>query len=87
MEYIKEPLTTCSVIKMKRLSLKINGMHCISCERLLNEMIGELPGVQSAKFSFEKGEGMVSYDTTLVDERKIIQEITTNGYTAKKAAN
>ncbi len=35
--------------------LKVSGMHCPSCEILLADALGEIPGIQSVQAHFKAG--------------------------------
>jgi Cu+-exporting ATPase len=35
--------------------LKVTGMHCSSCEMILKDVLGELPGVKSVKADAKAG--------------------------------
>lgn len=67
---------------MKKIKLKISGMHCTSCAMNID---GELEdaGVKSANTSFAKQICEVQYDEKLFNESKIIEIIKKAGYTAK----
>ncbi|MDE1798528.1 MAG: cation transporter [Candidatus Micrarchaeota archaeon] len=40
--------------------LKVSGMHCSSCEMLIADALGEIPGVKSARADAKSGR--VSFD-------------------------
>ena len=54
---------------MAKISFKVKGMHCPSCEKLLQMELGGLPGITSVKADWKSGavalEG-VSIDTAVV---------------------
>lgn len=60
-------------------SLKVKGMHCHSCERLLTMAIEDLYNVSVKSISYEKGEVEIEYEDEAQIEKvkKIIKE---NGY-------
>ncbi|MBS3128106.1 heavy-metal-associated domain-containing protein [Candidatus Woesearchaeota archaeon] len=63
--------------------LKIQGMHCKSCEALIQDALSELPGFITAKISAAKGEAVIEFDekqTSLDTIKKIIQK---EGYKVK----
>lgn len=41
---------------MKTKKIYITGMHCVSCEKLLETELAEVPGVASVKVSYKRGE-------------------------------
>lgn len=40
---------------MAKIELDVKGMHCKSCEVLLADVVGELPGIASARADTKKG--------------------------------
>ncbi|MDP3997684.1 MAG: heavy metal translocating P-type ATPase [bacterium] len=64
------------------LRLKIDGMHCQSCEQLISEMIKEVPGVRTAIVSFKDNEAQVSYDDAVASSQNIIKSVGDAGYRA-----
>jgi copper chaperone CopZ len=59
-------------------SLKIEGMHCRSCEIILEEMMEEA-GV-TAEASHEKGEIKLDFDDKKIDLNQIKKMIMNEGY-------
>lgn len=43
----------------------ITGMHCASCKELIEEVCGELPGVQSCTVDASTGVARVEHDGSL----------------------
>ncbi len=61
-------------------TLKVKGMHCKSCNMLLEDSVGEIHGVGGVKADFEKGQVRVKYgDEALLS--KIKGAIEKEGYT------
>lgn len=67
---------------MNNLKLNIKGMHCQSCERLIGEMIKEVPGVASAAVSFKDQAAEVSYDESQTGVPQIVKAVREAGYEA-----
>lgn len=66
------------VVEMKKENLKVSGMHCPSCEKLLQMDIGDISGVKSVKADHKKGTvevGGEKFDSSAV--KKVIEQ---NGY-------
>lgn len=63
-------------------TLKVSGMHCRSCETLLEESLSEVGGVKSAKADSRKGSVTVSVenDAALEAAKK---KIAAEGYSVK----
>jgi len=70
----------------KRLRIEIEGMHCTSCEKLLNEGIKELAGVLESRVSFENKNASVLYDPTKTKREDILTVIEKEGYKTKIAS-
>lgn len=63
-----------------KLKLKIEGMHCTSCEKIIKQEVSDLPGVLATEISFEKKSGVISYNTDIIDSKKILDAINKEGY-------
>ena len=64
-----------------KLTLKIKGMHCKSCEILIQDSLEEL-GVKS-KADHKKGAVEVEFDNNKISQDKIKQAIEKEGYKIK----
>ena len=67
---------------MNTYKFKAEGMHCQSCEILVKEELGELPGVSEVTVDHTTGEGSLSLDESLSSQDDIIAAIKNAGYTA-----
>ncbi|MCX6759724.1 MAG: heavy-metal-associated domain-containing protein, partial [Candidatus Nealsonbacteria bacterium] len=47
---------------MKETSYSVKGMHCASCELLIEKKILELKGIKSVEAKTSKGEVFISYE-------------------------
>ena len=63
---------------MPRHSFKVKGMHCPSCEKLLQMDIGDLPGIKSVKANWKAGTVEVEGDK--VDAGAVKRAIAGAGY-------
>jgi sulfite exporter TauE/SafE/copper chaperone CopZ len=65
---------------LKKIRLKIHGMHCASCEVLIENKFKEIPGVQNVKTNYVSGKAKVycSRSPSLDEFQKMIAEY---GYT------
>ena len=68
---------------MKKIILKIDGMHCQSCEKIITMELSELGGVSSIKIDSIAGTGELEIDNNLVSEQTILQTIEKAGYKAE----
>jgi Cu+-exporting ATPase len=66
---------------MKKLKLKIEGMHCSSCAMNIDFGLEDL-GVKSAKTSYAKQETEIEFDEEKIKPQKIIEQIKKTGYKA-----
>ena len=57
---------------MKKISLKIEGMHCEGCSNRLTRVLENLDGVNSANVSLENKKADIEYneDTLNIEEMK-----------------
>ena len=63
--------------------LIVRGMHCMSCKNLIEEDLGDLPGVKSVLVDLYGGRAHVEYDEELVTPKILVQQITELGYQAE----
>ncbi|MBI5797479.1 heavy-metal-associated domain-containing protein [Candidatus Woesearchaeota archaeon] len=64
---------------MKQLNLKVEGMHCKSCETLLTDELQEA-GAKDIKISFSKGTVAATIDEKTLTEAKVRKIIEKEGY-------
>lgn len=65
---------------MNKKIYNIRGMHCRSCELLIEQNIGEIAGVRTVEASYKKGLAIVYFDDTPPAEAKIQRAIADAGY-------
>ncbi len=65
---------------MPQKKIFIEGMHCRSCEILLEEDLGKLSGVKRVDANFQKGTALLSGEGALPEDRAIIQVLEKAGY-------
>lgn len=65
---------------MKTVTFVVKGMHCASCQMLLQENFEETKGVKSAKVSFKDGKAEIEYDESKTDLNALKKVITNEGY-------
>lgn len=66
----------------KRLKLKIEGMHCGSCEKIIAMGLSDLQAVTDVKISSKDNTGELSFDDQKVTKDQIIETIEKEGYKA-----
>ena len=67
---------------MQNISLKISGMHCASCEKIISMEVHELPGVANFIVSAKTGMASFTLDTQKNKPEDVIAAIKKAGYTA-----
>lgn len=67
---------------MKKITLKISGMHCTSCSLNIDLDLEETKGVLSAKTNYAKSTSEVAYDPNLITPEAILKIIKNTGYEA-----
>jgi Cu+-exporting ATPase len=67
---------------MKKIILKLTGMHCTSCSVLIDTVLEELPGVKNAKTNYADQFVQVEYEDNKVTPKEMISVIASEGYQA-----
>ena len=67
---------------MKKISLKIEGMHCEGCSNRLTRVLENLDGVNSANVSLENKEADIEYDEKTLNTEEIKEAISDAGFEA-----
>lgn len=69
---------------MKKVTLKIDGMHCTSCAMNIDGDLEDLlEGVKSANTNYAKQETEVAFEEERVTIIEIIETVKKTGYSAK----
>jgi Cu+-exporting ATPase len=71
---------------MQNIKLKIKGMHCESCEKIIKMSLEEAGGVQNIKINSAAGTGELDFDETEISKEKILAVIKEAGYEAEVVA-
>ncbi len=66
----------------EKITLKITGMHCASCEKITFEELSELAGVTEIKVSAETGLATLILDNEVNNEKDILAAVERAGYKA-----
>ena len=64
---------------MKKIKLKIKGMHCKSCEMLIADALEEI-GVSNSRIDSNSGEAEIEFDDNKLSEQEIKETIKKEGY-------
>lgn len=65
---------------MNKITINITGMHCRSCEILLENELSQIAGVKKVESSYKKGVVEISYDKKKPDESEIEKAVRQVGY-------
>ena len=68
---------------MSEITLKVTGMTCGHCVAAVTKALQEVPGVESADVSLEKGQAVVQ---GAADPTALIEAVKEEGYEAESAA-
>ena len=68
---------------MEKADLKVSGMHCESCVKLIEKTLGKAEGVERAVVNFAAGKASVTYDSAVTDPLRLVREIEKRGYGAR----
>ena len=68
---------------MKKVKLKIEGMHCTSCAMNIDFDLEDLEGVTNVKTSYAREETEVEFDDEKVEINQVLTTVEQTGYKAK----
>ena len=69
---------------MKKISLKIEGMHCEGCSNRLTRVLENLDGVNSANVSLENKKADIEYNEDTLNIEEIKEAISDAGFEARE---
>lgn len=64
------------------LSLKVQGMHCVSCAMNIDGALEDTSGVVSAETSYARSEVKICYQSEKITKEQLIKVIAEQGYQA-----
>lgn len=67
---------------IKKITLKINNMHCTACAMSIDGDLEDAPGIKSASTSYAKQSVEVEFDDAAITPEQIIGIIKQTGYEA-----
>ena len=68
---------------MRESIIQIKGMHCPSCEILIEDALGEQKGIIKLDVSHTKGVAVILFDESKITEDKLRSIIKNEGYEVK----
>jgi copper chaperone CopZ len=73
---------------MKKIKLKIEGMHCTSCAMNIDgDLEDNVKGIKSSNTNYAKSETEVEFDEEKVKLDQIIKQIKETGYKAQQISS
>ena len=66
----------------KTVTIRVEGMKCAKCSSSVTKALKATEGVESAEVSSEKGEAVIKYDDSKLDEAKLREVINSTGFKA-----
>jgi len=73
---------TAAAADTQRVTIKVTGMFCESCEASVRAMLKRADGVHSATVDAKRGEAIVAYDPAKTTPQALVDVITRLGYKA-----
>lgn len=67
---------------VKKILLKISGMHCSSCALDIDATLEDTEGVIESNTSYAKSECKVEFDSDKVSDTQIVETVKKSRYTA-----
>ena len=71
----------------KEAFFKIDGMHCSSCEILIERIAGRIDGVLSAASNYATSTAKIVFDPAVIDETRLAESLSITGYTARSRSD
>ncbi len=70
-------------VKLEKIALPIDGMHCAGCANAIERSLKKTEGVENAAVNLTLEKAQVSFDPTRVDRDKLIEAVRKAGYDVK----
>lgn len=78
-----EPISESQIAEGKEAFLRIEGMHCSSCEILIERLAKEVKGVLSATSSYATSAAKIVFDPDVIAEADLAKAFSVAGYRAR----
>lgn len=72
------------VLNMKKVEIKVEGMHCEGCSKRLTKVLNNVEGVKTAEVSLENKLADVEYDETIAKMEDLYEAIEDAGFEVVK---
>ncbi len=70
---------------MKKLSLKIEGMHCKTCAAFIRMLFEDVEAVKVNDVDYHSGDALIEFDENKISKEKIVEIINDTHYKVKEA--
>lgn len=67
---------------MKKIELKIEGMHCTGCSARIEKILSNAEGIAKAEVSLEEKKATIEYEETKITLEEIKKQIEDAGFEA-----
>lgn len=68
---------------MKKIKLKVDGMHCKSCGMMIQDVLSDFEGIKKVDANYSTGVVEVSFDENKITENRIKIILKKEGYPAQ----
>ena len=68
----------------RKIVLKIDGMHCLSCAMSIDFGLEDLKGIKKARTNYVKQESEIEFDEEIIRLEDIVVSIKKTGYKASQ---
>ena len=72
---------------MKKAEYDVIGMHCVSCSTAISKLLTKTKGVSEVEVRLADSKIDIIYDESLVDHKKIVEQVARLGYKAVESKN
>ena len=69
-------------VMMKKAEYDVLGMHCVSCSTAISKLLSKTKGVNDVEVVLSDSKIHIEYDESLVDDKKIVEQVSRLGYKA-----
>ena len=67
--------------QIKAITIMVEGMHCGSCVKLIETVIGDIAGVESVKVNLDSKAVQIAFDETQAETEQFNEAIRSVGFT------
>lgn len=82
-KFLSNPKISSSTVEGNEAFLRIDGLHCSSCEILINRSAEKIEGILSVSTSYATSTAKVIYDPNLIKKSELPDALSLSGYKAR----